>query len=259
MKVARLVLALFAGSICATAVPSSAEDLPYDHMHLTTTDHAAALEWYMKYMGGEDVGHKDRLKIGDTWFIFFKRKEGFLGSVGSTVDHFGISFPDLDAKMTEFRDAGIKITGEAREIGPIKFGFIEDPWGTRIEVMQDPDMLGFHHIHLKGPEPAAMLDWYENAFGGERTKFKGLLDAIRYDKVWLQAQDSQEAMAPTKGRAIDHLGWEVPDMAKTAKELKDKGVKFTMEPIGFPRKEIATFLAIVEDPSGTTIELVQRP
>ena len=258
MNFVRFGLVLFVLTCCISMVPAAAEGLPYDHMHLTASDRPAAVKWYAEHMGGEEVGREDRLKFGDTWFIFFKKDPGFPGSAGSSVDHIGISFPDLDAKMAEFREAGIKITGEVREIGPIKFGFVEDPWGTKIEVMQDAETLGFHHIHLKGPNPAAVLDWYQNAFGGTRAKFKGFLDGIEYGSVWLLAQGAAEDQAATKGRAIDHLGWEVTDMEKTAKELKEKGVTFTMEPRPF-NPEIAIAIAFVEGPGGVRIELVQRP
>ena len=40
--------------------------------------------------------------------------------------------------------------------GLFKIAFIFDPWGTRIELAEDPDYLGFHHIHLSAaarPDP----------------------------------------------------------------------------------------------------------
>ena len=40
-----------------------------------------------------------------------------------------------------------------------KLAFIEDPWGTRIEVVQDPQKLGFHHLHVRR-QPPATLAWY---------------------------------------------------------------------------------------------------
>ncbi len=255
----RLTIGLTATFLLVLSAASSAEGMPYDHMHLIATDPAAAVEWYAKHMDGETIGKKDRLRFGTTLVIFFEREPGFEGSDGSSVDHIGFSFHDLDAKMNEFREAGIKLLAESKEVpGKFKYAFIEDPWGTKIEVMEDHETIGFHHIHLKGPEPAKILDWYQNAFGGERTKYKGMLDALNYGGVWLLAQGARDAMAPTKGRAIDHLGWGVKDMDADAKTLKEKGVKFTMEPRPF-NPEIAIAIAFVEGPGGVRIELVQRP
>ena len=247
-----LAAALVAPSFCAMG-----ETAPYDHMHLTATDPAEAAEWYIKYMGGEPMEAKGRAAFGSTIVIFFKKDAGFPGSEGSSVDHIGFSFTDLPAKMEDFEAAGIKITSEVREVpGKFKFAFIEDPWGTKIEVMEDEETLGFHHIHLSSAEPAKTLDWYENVFGGERTKYKGMLDALRYGTVWLLAQNSRGAeVAPTQGRAIDHLGWGFADLDAAAVVLKSKGVNFTMEPRPFRDLKIA----FIEGPDGVRIELVQRP
>ena len=43
--------------------------------------------------------------------------------------------------------------------GIFKIGFVEDPWGTRIEVVQDPELLGLHHIHMRGPDTEAIFTW----------------------------------------------------------------------------------------------------
>lgn len=254
----RAILAIAIGMLMVSTAVRAA-DMPYDHVHLSTTDPAAAVQWYETHMGGENVGRTDRVRFGTTVVIFYKREAGFEGSVGSAVDHIGFSFTDLAAKMTGYREAGVKIVADMKSVpGKFKYAFVEDPWGTKIEVMEDTETLGFHHIHLRGPEPKKILDWYENAFGGERTKYKGMLDAINYGGVWLLAQGAREPMAPTQDRAIDHLGWGVHDMEADAAALKSKGVKFTMEPRPF-NPEIAIAIAFVEGPGGVRIELVQRP
>ncbi len=244
----------------ATCIAAAAATFPYDHVHLSADDTAKAVAWYVTNLGGEDMGKPDRLRFGETLVIFFKKGPGLEGSEGSSVDHIGFSFPDLAAKMKQFQESGVKIVAEVKEVpGKFKYAFIEDPWGTKIEVMEDPETLGFHHIHLKGPEPAAILDWYVNAFGGERTKYKDMLDAVKYGNVWLVAQNSNDELAATKGRSLDHLGWQTRDLDAAAIELKGKGVKFTMEPrpLGDPKAGIK--IAFVEGPGGVSIELVQRP
>ena len=91
--------------------------------------------------------------FGSTRFMFL-RKADAKPSSGSAVDHVGFSFADVDAKMKEFEAAGIKIVTPTREApGLFKLAFVEDPWGTRIEVVQDPELLGLHHVHMRGPNP----------------------------------------------------------------------------------------------------------
>ena len=117
-------------------------------------------------------------------------------------------------------------------------------------------MLGFHHIHLRVPDPEAALAWYVQMFGGERSKLKGRLDAVKYANpdVWLLAQKADGA-APSQGRAIDHLGWRAPEIDAKIAELKQKGVQVT----GEPRDVRDLRVAFVEDPSKVRIELVRRP
>lgn len=231
------------------------EPADYHHVHLIATDGAAAANWYAKYMEGEaiEARNMNRAVFGSVQIVFFQRVEGFEGSVGSAVDHIGWSFEDLDSKMKEFEEAGIKILSPARELGPIKFGFIEDPWGTKIEVMQDPDLYGFHHAHLYSPDPAATIKWYTDTFGGEATKYGGFLDAIRYGNMWLIVQRARGDIAPTKGRAVDHLSWSFPDLEAAAVKLKAQGVKFEMDVRPFGELKIA----FIEGIDGVRIELVQ--
>jgi predicted enzyme related to lactoylglutathione lyase len=237
--------------LCAGALPAA----DWHHLHLTSTDPKAAVEWYAKHMEGTTAkfGQSDMAVFGKTIVLFFKKEAGFGPSQGTAVDHIGFSFTDLDAKMKEFEAAGIKIVAPARALGKIKFGFIEDPWGTKIEVMQDPDLYGFHHVHLHSPDPQATLEWYSKAFGGEITRYGGFLPAIKYNDMWLICQKYNEEKAPTKGRAVDHIGFSFPDLDAAAKTLKEQGVNFTLE----PRPYGALKIAFIDGPQGVNIELVQ--
>jgi predicted enzyme related to lactoylglutathione lyase len=62
-------------------------------------------------------------------------------------------------------------------------------------------------------------------------------------------------VAPSPGRAIDHLGWRAPEIDAKIAELKQKGVQIT----GEPRDVRDLRVAFVEDPSKVRIELVRRP
>ena len=100
----------------------------------------------------------------------------------------------------------------------------------RIELVEHSGYLGFHHVHLSSPEPAETLTWYQNVFGGDRTRLLDRLDAVLYGNVWLLASEAREPVAATEGRAIDHLGFSFPNLDTAAANMKRKGVEFTMEP-----------------------------
>jgi catechol 2,3-dioxygenase-like lactoylglutathione lyase family enzyme len=255
---ASFALGTFAGS-------SAAQTFPYDHIHVNVPDQAAAASWYEKYFGGRRITEApDRLMFGSTRFLFLKKADAKPSS-GSAIDHVGFSFADLDAKMKEFEAAGIKIVTPAREIpGLFKVAFVEDPWGTRIEIVQDPELLGLHHIHMRGPNPDEVFTWLLAKFGGQRTKLKGRLDAVKYSAagfsdMWILVQRGDAE--PSEGHAIDHIGWRSTGaLAKTIDGLRAQNVTVLTEPrpLTLPNGPAINF-SYVAGPAGAKIEIVERP
>jgi predicted enzyme related to lactoylglutathione lyase len=239
--------------------------LPYDHIHLNVPDPATASIWYEKNFGGKRITEApDRLMFGSTRFMFL-RNDKAKPSAGSAIDHVGFSFPDLDAKMKEWEAAGIKVTTPVRDVpGLFKLAFLEDPWGTRIEVVQDPELLGLHHIHLRGPNPEEVLTWLLDKFGGKRQQLKGRIDAVRYDhdgfsSMWILVQKGDAE--PSIGHAIDHIGWRsTGPLADTINALRAKQVEVTSEPrpLKLPAGPPINY-SYVAGPHGARIELVERP
>jgi catechol 2,3-dioxygenase-like lactoylglutathione lyase family enzyme len=252
--VSALSLFLVAGSAGAAAAQTT---LPYDHVHLAAPDQAAAVEWYRKNLGGQlSAEGKDRVTFGKTRFIFLKA-EAAKPSTGTAIDHIGFSFADLDAKMKELEAAGVKVVTPVRSVpGLVKVGFIEDPWGVKIEVMQDPELVGFHHVHVLAPDPEAALAWYKERFGGEPAKLKGLVDGLKYGDVWVLIAKGDAT--PSVGHAIDHVGWRVPDLEKILGDLKAKNIKVLQGPTALTLATGVVHYSFVEDPAGTKIEIVQR-
>jgi catechol 2,3-dioxygenase-like lactoylglutathione lyase family enzyme len=229
-----------------------------DHIHLNVPDQAQGVAWYQKYFGGQPTPEApDRLMLGDTRLIFLKNDKGQPSS-GSALDHLGFSVADIDAKMKELEAGGVKIVSPVRDVqGLFKLAFVEDPWGTRIEVVQDSEKLGLHHMHVRGPDPVALLAWYKEKFGGDVAKLKDRIDGVRYSGVWIVAQRGEAT--PSEGHAIDHIGFRTNDLNATTATFKGQGVKFTTEPRPLKLAGGATVnFAYLEGPAGAKIELVQR-
>jgi catechol 2,3-dioxygenase-like lactoylglutathione lyase family enzyme len=163
--------------------------------------------------------------------------------------------------MRAFQAAGVKITTPARDVpGLFKLGFIEDPWGTRIEVVEDKETLGFHHIHLISENPETTLKWYQNVFGGQSASLKGRINGLRYGSVWLLIDKVNEGamLAATQGRSIDHLGFAFDDLDAAAAEMKKKGVTFQAEPRPFTNAAGQNMkISFVVGPDDVRIEVVQ--
>ncbi len=253
------LIVLMVAFVAMVGLPATAHAADYHHIHLIATDAAEAKQWYMEHMDCTDFGRANACAAGDTQIIFFERDvDG--PSVGTGADHLGFSFRDLDAKMRSYEAAGVKILNPIRDVdGLFKLAFVEDPWGTKIEVVEDREWLGFHHLHLRSSDPESALAWYENIFGGERDSLKGRIAGLRYGTVWLLVSRHEEGeLAATQGRAIDHLGWQFPDLRAAAEEIKGKGVEFQLEPRPFTNPLGQDMLiSFVVGPDGVRIEIVQ--
>jgi len=227
----------------------------FHNVHMRVPDPPKAAEWYVKSLGATAGRAPQFIYFGKTLIEFIK-DDAAQPSAGSAIDHIGLSYADLDEQMKVLAANGAKIVTPVRDVpGLFKLGFIEDPWGTKIEVVQDQEQLGFHHVHLSVPDPSSVLNWYQEAFGGERAKLKGRIDALRYGGVWLLAAASAagEKPAGTAGRTIYNLAWTVPSTDDAVAALKAKGLKVTVEPRSLPTVRYA----FVEDPNGILIEFIQ--
>lgn len=234
---------------------------PYDHIHLAAPDAEAAVNWYVKHFGGEPARFQrstdtsypiDRVMYDNISIIFFER-ESTGGSVGSAVDHFGFSMSNVaEVVANVVADGGTQL-GELIEFGGMQIGFVEDPWGTKIELIDDANLRGMHHLHLSSPDPEATLQWYSDNFGGSSEQFAGALPGLNYGNIWLLVARAGAEVAPTQGRSLDHLGWKYEDLSAGAEALKANGVEFTME----PRDYRTIRIAFVEGPDAVRIELVE--
>ena len=254
-------------ALCLAALMPTAgqtKTLPYDHIHLNVPDPAAGANWYEKYFGGKRITEApDRLMFGSTRFMFL-RKADATPSAGSAIDHVGFSVANLDATLKTLTEAGVKVTSPRRDVEKLfPIAFVEDPWGTRIEVVEDRELPGLHHVHMRGPDPEEVFTWLLDKFGGERTKLKGQIDAVKYSAdgfstVWILVTRGEAQ--PSLGHAIDHIGWRSNGLNDTVAELKGKGVTVTAEPrpLTLPNGPPINF-SYVAGPAGARIELVERP
>jgi catechol 2,3-dioxygenase-like lactoylglutathione lyase family enzyme len=228
-----------------------------DHLHLAAPDQAKAVEWYHQHFGAEITSEgTDRAMFGQTRMIF-QKNESPKPSEGSVLDLIGFSVANLNATIKQLQSAGVKIVMPPMTMEGYKVAQVEDPWGTLIEVVQDPKKLGLHHICFLSPDPAASMAWFADKFGGKVTKFEGKVDGINYGGIWLLAKKGESV--PSAGHSIDHIGFRPVNVDAAVATLKTKGVKVLTEPRPLTLPGGATMrLAFVEGPSGVRIEMVQR-
>jgi catechol 2,3-dioxygenase-like lactoylglutathione lyase family enzyme len=253
--VAMVATTAFADGAAVFADGAAVQTLALHNVHIRVSDPATAGEWYVKCLGATAGRAPQLIYFGKTLVEFIKT-DNPQPSAGSVIDHIGLSYADLSARMKDFEAGGAKIVTPVRDNpGLFKLGFIEDPWGTKIEVVEDSELLGFHHVHLRVPDPSATLTWYSDMLGGDRGKLKGRIDGLRYGTVWLLAASSgKDTVAPSLDRAIQNVAFLVPNVDDAVAVLKTKGVKTRIE----PRSIGSVRYAFVEDPNGVQIELIHQ-
>jgi len=205
------------------------------HINITTPSPSEGVRWYVRHMGCEAIPTRpDAARCGSVDLVFVAQPT--IGSTqGTGVNHLGFSVKDLAAKMAELEKVGVQGSGVRlqrfpdgamiRDVsGLFKIGFIFDPWGTRIELVEDRELIGFHHVHLSATKPAETLAWYRDTLGGKPGKLKRQLDGLAFNGVWLLVSQYAEGRpAATSGRAIDHLTFAVRDIGGAARDLRQRG------------------------------------
>ncbi len=239
------------------------------HLEIIAASPTEAVRWYARHMDCDPLdGRSDSVGCGGVELIFAARPT--MGSTqGTGVNHVAFSYADVNSKMAELEAVGVRGSGvrlqrfedgsTLRDLpGLFRHGFVFDPWGTRIELLQDPDRLGFHHVHLSASDPAATLAWYRNGFGGKPAKLRQREDALLFGQVWLLASSHRDgAPAPTEGRAIARIAFSVPGLDRAATRMRRDGVEFASEPAVPPNGRSSAKLALLAGPDRVTVAAVE--
>jgi catechol 2,3-dioxygenase-like lactoylglutathione lyase family enzyme len=111
-----------------------------------------------------------------------------------------------------------------------------------------------HHIHLTAENVEKLRQWYVKTFGAEAGSRREL-PAAMFNGNELDFLLARTTPAPTKGRAIDHIGFEVKNLEAFVKKLQADGVTIDAPYRDLPN--IGLKIAFILDPVGTRIELTE--
>ena len=269
MNQLRTALSFAAVATAVLTLPVMARAADYHHVHITASSPSEAVRWYEQHLDCEPVADRPDAADCDGVELIFVVQPTMGSTQGTGVNHIGFSYRDLTAKMAELEAVGVRGSGvrlqrfpdgsTLRDVpGLFKLGFIFDPWGTRIEMVEDHETLGFHHIHLSATNPAETLAWYRDVLGGEAASLKGRLDGLRFENVWLLVAEHAEGVpATTEGRAIDHVGFVVSDLDAAAVEMRGAGVTFQQEPAVPENGRSAAKRAFLVGPDNVRLAVVE--
>jgi catechol 2,3-dioxygenase-like lactoylglutathione lyase family enzyme len=242
-----------AAPLLAQLPPPNAAGISAGHTHMMVRDPEVHKKIWVEALGAQVVtaGTLELLKLPGI-FLLLGRAETAEGSEGSSVDHFAFRAKDLAATKAKLIAAGVTITREdAREIVAMF------PDKIKVEFYAAPMLtvpLEHYHIHFFTSDPDALRAWYVKHFGASTTT-QGNTTITGVPGVDFSFRKTDKPMAATKGRSLDHIGFEVKGLEAFCKKLEEAGVTFDAPFRDVPR--IGLKIAFVLDPAGTRIELTE--
>lgn len=239
----------------AQLAPPNDAGVSIGHIHLTVPDPEAQVKTWTDVLGA--TVSKDAfltlVKLPGV-FIIVSKADATEGSDGSTANHIGFLVKDYAALKAQLAAAHIPIVFDIEKNKQIMVTF---PDKVRVEFIEDPSISApvvFHHIHLMTTDPAALQSWYVKIFGAEAATRRNL-PAAKIPGGEVDFLKAKDAPAPTKGRTLDHIGFEIKDLGAFCKNLQAQGVQFDVPYRDIPA--IGLKIAFIVDPAGTRIELTQ--
>jgi len=228
------------------------------HVHLMVADPEVQKKLWVDVLGAQ-IGHMgslETLKLPGIFLVVGKaRTPPAEGSEGSTVNHFGFlvkSYADTKAKL---QAAGVTFATDNAETKQIMANF---PDKVKVEFTENASISSpvvMHHMHISSVDPEKLRGWYVKTFGA-RAGTRGAFLAAFIPGGEVDFRKAQQAEAPTKGRSLDHIGFEVKNLSEFCKKLQADGVTFDMQYREMPQLA-GLKIAFIVDPEGTRIELTE--
>jgi catechol-2,3-dioxygenase len=235
------------------ASPNSTGD-SIGHVHLNVKDIAAHQRFWTQ-AGGKPVSNGKLVMMQFPGiYVILRQQDSTGGSAGTIVNHFGLHVKNLDEWMPKWKAANLTIEPGNNP----KQLYLIAPDEVRLEIIEDasiPGPVAMHHIHLWVTDPLAAQAWYVKNFGAVAGK-RGNFDTATVPGAEITFAKQDKAQAPTKGRSIDHIGFEVKNIDAFVKKLEGEGIPIetTIRPsANAPKLRIAYIM----DPWGTYIELTE--
>ena len=249
-----------------TAIGAAAQPAPFNgigvtmgHWHIASKD----LEANKKLFLG--MGGKLFMPGGNTLIMFpglyinlnLQAEKGDGGTEGSVVNHVGFIVNNVQARVAQWKAAGIAVLpGNSNRLDQ---AFVVTSDGVRIEILEDkmqPMPIRGEHVHLSVTESdmAKAQTWYAKTFGG-RTGTRNGAPVVDLPGVQFRFARAETKQAPTRGRVLDHIGFDVKNVQAFVKRIEAEGIKLD-EPVR--KSSSGNTITYITDPWGTRIEIVER-
>lgn len=236
--------------------PPNRAGIRMGHVHLMVSDTAAVRHAFLKLGGGlvRNLGSFEIIPFPGA-YILLTNRESLGGSVASVVSSVSFHVRSLQTIVDTCQEARIKIARSESE----SQCWINMPGDVVVELLELPNLsypIQFHAINFSSRDTEAMATWYGRFLGGEIIPGAGELVTVKIPGAELRLEKKNSAGLPTKGRSLDHVGFDVNDLGQLYEKYSASGVEFESPPRVAPNG--ITRVAFCNDPWGTRIELTEK-
>jgi len=251
--------ALTAGTAAAQPAPFNEAGVTMGHWHLVSKDVEVNKKLFLA-MGAKMfmVGNNPLMMFPGVYInLNLGTEKGEGGSQGSVVNHVGFIVNNVQEQVAKWKAAGVPVLPGTNN-RPDQ-AFVVTPDGVRIEILEDKAQAApvrNEHVHLSLQEaeiPKAQA-WYAKTFGG-KAGTRNNAPVVDIPGVQIRFAKADMAQAPTRGRILDHIGFDVKDHAAFVKKIEAEGIKLDEPARKVPNGSSITYIT---DPWGTRIEIIER-
>ncbi|MDP6686606.1 MAG: VOC family protein [Acidobacteriota bacterium] len=259
MLLASVVAFLVALPAHGQLATSNSAGVTFGHLHLNVADIEVHKKLWVEHFGGVVVqkGPLTTVRLPGTLIVLSKRVPSG-DQEGSVLDHLGFKVPNLKEFLEGWRAAGYEVMREFTGVEDAPNAYLLAPDQVKIELQEEttlPVKAAAYHIHFFTNQYVELMDWYSGLFLLE-PRARGLL---RYTAdapgMNLSFSNSRTGRVATRGRSLDHIGFEVDDLEAFVKMLEARGIIFDVPYREVPSIELK--IAFFTDPSGVYIELTE--
>jgi catechol 2,3-dioxygenase-like lactoylglutathione lyase family enzyme len=254
------MLALALGSF-GQPIPSAASPdgrVSYSHIYLLSKNPDAQKHFWVDIMGATagKMGPNRDVYTLPTMRVMVNKGDPAAGTAGSIVNHVGFRVRDLKDILSKAAAEHYVIEVVNPNKDEPKQAFLRGPDDLRVELLASPNIATVaenHQVHFFTPDPDGMQKWYLTHLGGTGQTL-GKVKAINLPGTMLLFSPTDMPVVGTKGRVLDHVGFEVKDLEDFCKNLEANGVKLDTP----YRRSPQLALAFLTDPWGTRLEFVEH-
>src|SRR5262245_52809897 len=254
------VLALsIVGPAHAQLAPPNDAGITFGHVHLNVRDIEVHKKLWVEHFGGVVVqkGPLVAVKLPGM-LIAFRQAEPTGGSEGTVMDHFGFKVRNLAEMLQAWRAAGYQVGREFKGSEGFPNAYLMGPDSIKIELQEDtslPVKASAYHLHFLLADYVKLRDWYVDTLSAVPRQRCTIATTADVPGMNLSFATSASPTVATKGRTVDHIGFEIRNLEAFCRKLEQRGVKFDVPFRNVPA--IGLNIAYITDPSGVYIELTE--